>query len=1365
VLKLRQSICETLAPITMTSSNAASEAGVAVLPCLSDELLVELMERRLSADMLTRVHHHAAGCDPCRTLMVALARGGVAPATATPEVSQVRPEDHTQTLPGVAPAPQPEPEPEAVAAPPGPWTPPAEFDEFQLGPMLGRGGMGVVYLAKDTSLDRRVAVKFIASSQPRPRVRAHFETEARAIARLQHPNVVTVFRVGTAGGHPYIVSEYVLGRSLAHLPLPLPWRRVLTLGLGLARGLAAAHRQGVLHRDLKPSNALVTDDGVVKLLDFGLAEYFDLNTFAPSTRSKAHAGTPRYMAPELFRGEPASPQSDLYSLGVTLYELCTGSVPPGASARVLSSGPQGTVVTETVSGPPPLPPEVDAEFATLIQHCLAPDAAERPASAELVREALERLEQLHSATPLAAGNPYRGLAPFEAEHRALFFGRDADIRAVIERLRLQPMVLVAGDSGVGKSSLCRAGVLPRAAAGELDANRDMATVTLWPGPRPLQALAAALAPGLEMKEADVVLALTGVDGWLGPALRKAHQGRRGLIIFIDQLEELLTQSEPLQAARFAQLLGELTLPSPGVRVLLSVRGDFLTGICTLPGLGEEAERALYILRPMTPAGVREAIVGPARSRGVAFESEELIQTLVTSMEHGEGSLPLLQFALAELWEQRNPAHSRITQEALEEMGGVAGALSRHADGVLAWLTPVEKQAARQLMLHLVTEEGTRIELGEEELLTTLDEAPRTALRALTEGRLLHAHTVGGVARYVIAHDSLIESWGTLRNWRDRDIGQRAVRERMESASAEWERLSRAPEALWGQRHIDEARPLDPTTLGTRERAFLSASQRALRLQRWWRSFVALGVLLALAAVYGGLRLHEALEDARFVEDRLSKANGHLTTARELAKKAREHREQALPFYNGQRTQPGTKDHELWHRPDRLWERARNLRKDADRAFASASTEMEKALERQRSHEGARQLLAEVVYERMLLAEDFHLEESADELREKFVRLVAELDEMDQGSWMYNLTAPAELDVETEPPGARVEVQRYVENDDGTRRLTPEPVLGTTPISAARLSAGSYLLRITRQGYASVDMPVFLRRREHAKVQLPLLTSVPDGYAYVPRGCFLLGSADVEPMRTFQRAAPLHQRCLEGFLIGRNEVTFGEWLDYLKSLEPDAKARHLLAAPLTNSGSKAVSLKYEPATGWTFSLRLASEHVYSAREGEMLQYSGREKRQSADWRNFPLAGVSANDLEGFFFWLSNSGRLPDARLCSDQEWEYAARGADGRTYPHGERLERDDANFDLTYGRVPSAFGPDEVGAHPASASPFGLMDTAGNVFELTRPVTMDLGRIVLKSGAWYQDSDTARVANRSTGDYTQGDPLTGVRVCAPLPRR
>src|SRR5205814_6933059 len=133
--------------------------------------------------------------------------------------------------------------------------------------LLGQGAMGHVYLAQDTLLDRPVAVKFIASVDPNPQERERFLVEARAIARLQHPNVVTIYRVGEVTGQPYLISEFVRGETLDKLAKPAPWQRALRIAQGLARGLAAAHRSGVLHRDIKPANAILSDDGEAKLLD------------------------------------------------------------------------------------------------------------------------------------------------------------------------------------------------------------------------------------------------------------------------------------------------------------------------------------------------------------------------------------------------------------------------------------------------------------------------------------------------------------------------------------------------------------------------------------------------------------------------------------------------------------------------------------------------------------------------------------------------------------------------------------------------------------------------------------------------------------------------------------------------------------------------------------------------------------------------------------------------------------------------------------------------------------------------------------------------------------------------------------------
>ncbi|HYI00233.1 protein kinase domain-containing protein [Hyalangium sp.] len=1294
-----------------------------------------LGEGLLGAEELASAHRHAAGCNECRRLLAEIALEG--------------------PMEGKAPQERPAPPDLSRDRANEPWTPPDVFDEFRLERLLGRGGMGLVYLAHDTSLDRPVAVKFIADSNPKPWVRSYFEGEARIISRLQHPNVVRVFRTGQADGHPYIVSEYITGRSLAQLPLPVPWRQALGLGLGLARGLAAAHRQGVLHRDLKPANALVTDAGEVKLLDFGLAKRIEQVPDASSSGKVLLAGTLPYMAPELRAGAPATPQSDIYALGLVLHELSTGALPLAGKPPQRIAPPSGST------------PIIDPDFAAIIQRCLAVEPRDRFASANALCEALERLERVSSPTPLAASNPYRGLAPFEAEHRALFFGRDADIRAVLERLRHQPLVLVAGDSGAGKSSLCRAGVLPRVAAGALDEDREMSTVTLWPGHRPLEALAAALAPFLGRTETELVTTLSDTPAWLGRALREAHQVGRGLLLFIDQLEELITISEPAQAAHFARILGELALPAAGVRVLLAVRGDFLTRVCALPGLGDEAERALYILRPLSPEGVREATAGPARSRGVVFESEELVQTLVASTARGVGSLPLLQFALAELWERRDAALGCITQAALDEMGGVAGALSRHADGVLARLNPAGRESARRLLLRLVTAEGTRVERSEEELVEGSEGAARAALDALVDGRLLHTRTVGGLAHWEIAHDSLIESWGTLRDWLDDDIGHRVVRKRVEVASAEWARLLRAREALWGQRQLNEASALAPSTLGPRERAFLLASRRALARQRWRRWLAALAVALAIAASYGGLRLQTYLEDSRFVTEQQGLARDDLAMGRSLSQQAVTRREEALSLFDGrapssETTETASGPHSLRDAAERRWAEALALREQADAAYARAGRVLERALDRNRSYAGTRQLIAEVSYERILLAEHFH---QRREREERMQRLEQVTDASSEGvKWRQRLLAPAELELVTEPPGASVTIERYTDLK-GVRRRVPVQQAGArspTPGSLVmELPEGSYHLHLSHPDRAAVDIPLLLTHGGREQIHVVLPTAVPVGYRYIPPGCFLLGSDEPEDVRIYMLTSPLHRFCLtEGYLIGETEVTFGDWMAYLDSLPPGAPARRILEQPRFGATGRAVTLRQSSEDGWTFSLYQSRDVVSTAREGDPFRYPWWTQRNAADWRRFPLSGVSAEDLAGYFYWLDRSGRLPGARLCSQHEWEYAARGADGRRYPHGDHLLPADANIDRTYDRELNVFGPDMVGDHPASVSPFGLVDMSGNVYELTRSVTRDLGRIALRGGAWYYDSFAAHLANLSAGDPTQRDAAIGVRVCA-----
>lgn len=273
--------------------------------------------------------------------------------------------------------------------PSGTLTLPAKFGDYELRQEIGRGGMGVVYRAAQTSLSREVAVKMILRGQLASQAdRERFEAEARAAARLDHPGIVPVYEVGEIGGRPYFSMKHVCGTTLAQRLAegPLPPREAARMLAAVARAIHFAHLRGVLHRDLKPSNILLDEQGEPHVTDFGLAK--QITDAASLTKSGAVLGTPAYMAPEQAVGArgQVGPQSDVYSLGVILYHMLTGR-PPFQAA---SPAEMVLLVLEQDPVPPRmLNPKADRDLEMICLRCLQKPIDLRYASAAALADDLE----------------------------------------------------------------------------------------------------------------------------------------------------------------------------------------------------------------------------------------------------------------------------------------------------------------------------------------------------------------------------------------------------------------------------------------------------------------------------------------------------------------------------------------------------------------------------------------------------------------------------------------------------------------------------------------------------------------------------------------------------------------------------------------------------------------------------------------------------------------------------------------------------------------------------------------------------------------------------------------------------------------
>jgi len=325
--------------------------------CPDDNMIARLLSREMAGELRRQLDEHVDDCESCRELVAAAAL-------------HVAPTEHQTTMDTTLL--------DASGNRARPFHDGAMIDHFRVVHLLGQGGMGEVYLADDTRLGRKVALKVVATRLAgSPDASRRFLVEAQATARVAHPNIVAIHAVGEHADRPYVALEYVDGETLQQrlCDRRVPLQEWIRIAKSTAEALSEAHRNGVTHRDLKPSNIIIGNDGRTRVVDFGLAKIADEEGtgWAREDESNSSAGgTPSHMAPEQWAGGSVGPPADIWALGVILFEMCVGQRPfnppddAGKAARLL-------MYREEVCSSEPAPTvdgSVSRELAVLVARCL-----------------------------------------------------------------------------------------------------------------------------------------------------------------------------------------------------------------------------------------------------------------------------------------------------------------------------------------------------------------------------------------------------------------------------------------------------------------------------------------------------------------------------------------------------------------------------------------------------------------------------------------------------------------------------------------------------------------------------------------------------------------------------------------------------------------------------------------------------------------------------------------------------------------------------------------------------------------------------------------------------------------------------------
>ena len=723
---------------------------------------------------------------------------------------------------------------------------------YELQELLGEGAFGAVYRARQSQVQREVAIKVIlAEHANRPEFIRRFEAEAQIVARLEHLHIVPLYDYWREPDGAYLVMRLMKGGSLANRleagPLSPPAALEIIRQIGSA--LQTAHQRGIIHRDLKPANILLDEDGNGYLSDFGIAK--DLGADKGLTLTGAFIGTPAYTTPEQVQSAAVSPQTDIYSLGVILYEMLAGGHP-------FPDTPLGRLIVKHLSEPLPSlrdkSPELPTGLDEVIQRATAKEPAARYANTlDLVTDLQRVLVGESVFTPdrfeiaLDVPNPYKGLRAFQEGDVLDFFGRESLTGQLLKRLTdpksRSRFLAVVGPSGSGKSSVVKAGLIPAIRKGAVPGSEGWFIVEMLPGEHPLEELARGLQKiAVDRRAGFSEIIRKDVQGLSLAARLVLPTDEERLLLVIDQFEELFTLAEDPVETTFLldSLCSAVTEPNSPIWVVITLRADFYDRPLSHPEFGGLMERATQLVLPLTTAELAAAIRGPAERVGAVLEGG-LVADIVADVRMQPGALPLLQYALTELFERRQGG--LLTQAAYKEIGGVLGALGRRAEEIYTELETAGQTAAKQFFLRLVTlgegSEDTRRRVLQSELADLRVDGLKVESAVIPffgRARLLtfdrDPDTRGPTVE--VAHESLLREWKRLHDWLDESRTDVRMQRLLAAAAAEWRGYDRDPGYLLSDSRLDqfEAWARDArVALNEQESHFLEISLRKMHARQ------------------------------------------------------------------------------------------------------------------------------------------------------------------------------------------------------------------------------------------------------------------------------------------------------------------------------------------------------------------------------------------------------------------------------------------------------------------------------------------------------------------------------------------------------